>query len=159
MSAPRFRGSRVWRRCQRFSDLQYTGALYPLINRGNYRCGVCEAVGAAQAFVAALVETCDRQGWRIHAAPYRWVANALKVDRPASMRAQVHRRSLHVSLTPLANAEACGGFLCSVEGCPRDRSIQATPGPFKPPLRKGHLTAYQSNNQHNTKVSFDTKPK
>ncbi len=44
-----------------------------------------------------LAETCDRLGWRIHAAPYRWSANTLKVDRPGSMRAQVHRRSLHVS--------------------------------------------------------------
>ena len=44
-----------------------------------------------------LAETCDRLGWRIHAAPYRRSANTLKVDRPGSMRAQVHRRSLHVS--------------------------------------------------------------
>ena len=31
------------------------------------------------------------------AAPYRWIANALKIDRPASMRAQVNRCSLRVS--------------------------------------------------------------
>jgi hypothetical protein len=31
------------------------------------------------------------------AAPYRWIANALKIDRPASMRSQIHRRSLRVS--------------------------------------------------------------
>ena len=31
------------------------------------------------------------------AAPYRWIANALKIDRPASMRSQVHRCSLRVS--------------------------------------------------------------
>lgn len=31
------------------------------------------------------------------AAPYQWIANALKIDRPASLRMQVHRRLLHVS--------------------------------------------------------------
>jgi hypothetical protein len=71
--------------------------LYPLINRGDYRCDVFETVGAAQAFVAMLVETCDRHDWRIHAAPYRWMANTLKIDRPASMRVQAPRPSLHVS--------------------------------------------------------------
>ena len=31
------------------------------------------------------------------AAPYGWIANALKIDRPANMRSQVHRCSLRVS--------------------------------------------------------------
>lgn len=31
------------------------------------------------------------------ATPYRWIAEILKIDRPASLRSQVHRRSLHVS--------------------------------------------------------------
>lgn len=31
------------------------------------------------------------------AAPYRWIADALSIDRPASLRMQVHRRLLRVS--------------------------------------------------------------
>jgi REP element-mobilizing transposase RayT len=46
--------------------IQYPGALYHIYNRGNYRRDVFENVGAAQAFEAALGETCDLHEWRIH---------------------------------------------------------------------------------------------
>jgi hypothetical protein len=35
--------------------------------------------------------------WHRVGAPYGWIANALKIDRPANMRSQVHRCSLRVS--------------------------------------------------------------
>jgi alpha-L-fucosidase len=41
---------------------------YNLVDATPFKRDVCEAVGAARAFVAALVETCDQHGWRIHAA-------------------------------------------------------------------------------------------
>lgn len=47
--------------------LQYPGAIYHLINRGNYRRDLFATVGAAQAFERALGETSDRFDWRIHA--------------------------------------------------------------------------------------------
>lgn len=47
--------------------IQYEGALYHVINRGNYRSAVFETRGAAAAFEAALAETCVRHNWRIHA--------------------------------------------------------------------------------------------
>lgn len=47
--------------------IQYEGALYHVINRGNYRRDVFESVGAAQAFEAALMETCEVNGWRLYA--------------------------------------------------------------------------------------------
>ncbi len=47
--------------------IQYPGAIYHVINRGNYRRDVFETVGAARAFEATLAEGCARFGWRIHA--------------------------------------------------------------------------------------------
>jgi len=47
--------------------IQYEGALYHVLNRGNYRRDVFETVGAAQAFVTAMEEASARHGWRVHA--------------------------------------------------------------------------------------------
>jgi putative transposase len=47
--------------------IQYPGALYHVINRGNYRRDLFENVGAAQAFLRVLQETKDRYGWIVHA--------------------------------------------------------------------------------------------
>lgn len=47
--------------------LQFPGALYHVINRGNYRGDVFADPGAAGAFMAALSEACDRHQWQLHA--------------------------------------------------------------------------------------------
>lgn len=47
--------------------IQYEGALYHVINRGNYRRDVFESAGAAQAFEDVLMEACEVSGWRLHA--------------------------------------------------------------------------------------------
>lgn len=47
--------------------LEYAGACYHVINRGNYRHSIFEGEGAAEAFERCLGETCERYGWRIHA--------------------------------------------------------------------------------------------
>lgn len=47
--------------------IQYPGALYHLINRGNYRSDVFANSGTAQSFLKAVAETCSRFGWRLHA--------------------------------------------------------------------------------------------
>jgi REP element-mobilizing transposase RayT len=47
--------------------IQYPGALYHVINRGNYRRDVFESAGAAEAFVTALREATGQHGWRVHA--------------------------------------------------------------------------------------------
>lgn len=47
--------------------LQSAGAMYHVINRGNYRRDVFDTVGAAKAFEAALEETCVSFRWRLHA--------------------------------------------------------------------------------------------
>lgn len=47
--------------------MEYAGAIYHVINRGNYRRNVFESVGAAQSFEEALEEAVGRQGWRLQA--------------------------------------------------------------------------------------------
>ena len=47
--------------------LQFEGAIYHVINRGNYRRNVFESVGAARAFEQCLYETCEQAGWRLFA--------------------------------------------------------------------------------------------
>ena len=46
---------------------QYPGALYHIINRGNYRQDLFGTAGAAQAFEATLNEASLRYAWIIHA--------------------------------------------------------------------------------------------
>ncbi len=47
--------------------IEFAGAHYHVLNRGNYRGDLFETAGAAQAFVACLGEACERMGWRVHA--------------------------------------------------------------------------------------------
>ena len=47
--------------------LEYAGACYHVINRGNYRRNVFAPRGATEAFERCLGETCERFGWRVHA--------------------------------------------------------------------------------------------
>jgi len=47
--------------------IEFAGALYHVINRGNYRRDIFETDGAADAFVTALTEATQRYGWIVHA--------------------------------------------------------------------------------------------
>ena len=47
--------------------IEFAGAVYHVLNRGNYRGDIFETAGAAAAFVACLGEACERMGWRVHA--------------------------------------------------------------------------------------------
>jgi putative transposase len=47
--------------------IEYAGAVYHVLNRGNYRGDMFETAGAAEAFVACLGEASERMGWRVHA--------------------------------------------------------------------------------------------
>jgi REP element-mobilizing transposase RayT len=47
--------------------LQFPGARYHIINRGNFRQAVFASVGAWNAFVRALDEAAERFGWRLYA--------------------------------------------------------------------------------------------
>ncbi|RXK55844.1 transposase [Oleiharenicola lentus] len=47
--------------------LEFPGAIYHVINRGNYRAFVFKTEGARQAFEACVLEACARYGWLLHA--------------------------------------------------------------------------------------------
>jgi REP element-mobilizing transposase RayT len=47
--------------------IQYEGALYHVINRGNYRRDLFEDVGAAEAFLGVLFDATRTYGWHLHA--------------------------------------------------------------------------------------------
>ena len=47
--------------------LEYPGALYHIINRGNYRRWVFDSAATRTAFEAILFEGCERSGWLLHA--------------------------------------------------------------------------------------------
>lgn len=47
--------------------LQFSGAMYHVINRGNYRRDLFEAEVTAYAFEAVLGDACRRFGWQLHA--------------------------------------------------------------------------------------------
>jgi len=50
----------------RFLRVEYPGACYHVINRGNYRRNIFEEAGAAEAFERTLGETAMRFGWKVH---------------------------------------------------------------------------------------------
>ena len=47
--------------------LEFPGACYHVINRGNYRRNLFALKGAAAAFEGVLFEAAARCGWRVHA--------------------------------------------------------------------------------------------
>src|SRR5688572_31682055 len=47
--------------------LEYPGALYHIINRGNYRRWIFDAASTRTAFEACLFDGCERSGWVLHA--------------------------------------------------------------------------------------------
>jgi putative transposase len=51
----------------RTARLEFPGACYHIINRGNYRRNIFEAEGARASFEKTLFEACERSGWRLHA--------------------------------------------------------------------------------------------
>ncbi len=46
--------------------LEFSGATYHVINRGNYRRDLFAEAGAARSFCDCLDEACQRHGWRLH---------------------------------------------------------------------------------------------
>ena len=46
---------------------EHPGAIYHVLNRGNYRSAIFETTGAKQALLRTLGETAEKMGWRVHA--------------------------------------------------------------------------------------------
>ncbi|HAV12010.1 MAG TPA: transposase [Opitutae bacterium] len=51
----------------RRSRVEYAGAIYHVINRGNYRSFIFETEGARRSFLECLDVCCKAQGWLLHA--------------------------------------------------------------------------------------------
>ena len=47
--------------------IEYPGAVYHVLNRGNYRAWIFEEDDAKKAFQSCLFEVCERAGWCLHA--------------------------------------------------------------------------------------------
>ena len=47
--------------------IEYSGAIYHVLNRGNYRRELFAVTGAAEAFEGTLFDCCSRFGWRLFA--------------------------------------------------------------------------------------------
>ncbi|HVU33767.1 MAG TPA: transposase, partial [Opitutaceae bacterium] len=47
--------------------LEYSGAVYHVISRGNYRAHVFGQEGTKFAFLKCLDEACEKAGWVVHA--------------------------------------------------------------------------------------------
>src|SRR5512147_1697273 len=47
--------------------LEFPGACYHVINRGNYRADIFKTEGAKAAFEACLFEACEKSNWVLHA--------------------------------------------------------------------------------------------
>jgi putative transposase len=47
--------------------IEFAGAIYHVLNRGNYKTDLFDSAGAAQAFIECLFQTCERMGWQLHA--------------------------------------------------------------------------------------------
>jgi putative transposase len=47
--------------------LEYPGAIYHVINRGNYRAAIFQSEGARAAFEDCLAEACEKSNWVLHA--------------------------------------------------------------------------------------------
>ncbi len=63
--------------------LEYPGACYHVINRGNYRADIFRTEGTKAAFEACLFEACSKSDWVLHA--YVLMSNHyhLAVETPA----------------------------------------------------------------------------
>ena len=54
-------------RMPRKPRIEFEGALYHVLNRGNYQEAVFKVLGAGQMFEQTLFDTCHRFGWLLHA--------------------------------------------------------------------------------------------
>ena len=63
--------------------LEFPGAIYHVINRGNYRAWIFQTEGARAAFEAGLFDACARYGWLLHAYVLMGNHYHLAVETPA----------------------------------------------------------------------------
>jgi len=62
-----FVSSKYCRTMARKVRIEYPGAIYHVINRGNYRSWIFESKGARASFLECLERACISMGWRLYA--------------------------------------------------------------------------------------------
>lgn len=62
--------------------IQYPGALYHVVNRGNYRMALYDSAGAAKAFMAVVKEAVGMYGWKLYAYALMWNHFHLVIETP-----------------------------------------------------------------------------
>ena len=73
----------------RKSRIEFAGAHYPVINRGNYKDWIFKTEGAQRSFLECLKLCCE--------APNRWIAERLNMGASSSVQSLVsrHRKQKH----------------------------------------------------------------
>ena len=71
--------------------IQFEGARYHVINRGNYRSDIFSTEGAAESFLRTLAETAEQYGWKVHAYVLMRNHYHLAIETPkANLSAGMH---------------------------------------------------------------------
>jgi len=94
--------------------IEYEGARYHVINRGNDRSWIFESAGARKSFLVCLEEACVTKGWRLHA----WCHGGL------SLRLAGYSVFFTTKLTKGTKAQALLEFFCSCFWCLSWSTIQ-----------------------------------
>ncbi len=64
--------------------IEFAGAIYHVISRGNYRKDLFTVGDSGVSFEKALLEVCERTGWKLHAEWKQSIAVELRRNCPAS---------------------------------------------------------------------------
>ena len=72
--------------------LEFPGACYHVINRGNYRSAVFRSPKTKAAFLQCLQEACGKTGWRVHAWCVMSNHYHLAVETPRACAVRSNRR-------------------------------------------------------------------
>ena len=71
--------------------IQYEGARYHVINRGNYRNDIFSTPGAAESFVRTLAQAAEQYAWKVHAYALMRNHYHLAIETPkANLSAGMH---------------------------------------------------------------------
>ena len=77
--------------------IEYEGALYHIMNRGNYREYIFDVSGAGELFEQTLFDVCKRFGWLLHA--YVCLSNHFHIALETPEANPMPQRFLDVRMT------------------------------------------------------------
>src|SRR5438552_11212289 len=96
--------------------VQYPGATYHVMNRGDRQENIFVDGVDRQDFLKTLAEGCRKTGWRMHACclmknhfhllPIKWIAARLQMGSSKSVKSMLHHW-MHVHEKPATNDPRC----------------------------------------------------